>query len=54
MEGTDDRTAKPFAVSPTRSYQARPGIAIRCISIQGSRAVSYRATLIKLKREQCH
>ena len=49
MEGTDVRTVKPFAMSPTRFYQGRPGLAIGRISVHGSRAVSYGATLIKLK-----
>ena len=48
-EGPDIRMVKPFAISPTRFYQARSGLTIRRISVQGSRAVNYRVTLIKLK-----
>ena len=48
-EGTDVRTVKPFAISPMRLYQARSSLTIQRISNQGSRAVIYRVTLIKLK-----
>ena len=49
VEGTNIHTVKLFTVSPTRWYQARFDPAIRRISDQGSRAVIYRVTLIKLK-----